>query len=127
MVKSAKLMLGENDERLSLLNRDSYLSYLELDYQRRVAEEHKDEVGLYGRIDAPRLVDAQGLPVYSAEDGPTSLNDYLSNRMEHLEQDESILKNIDKEIKQITDSQKNDEAKRKNLKASVDQKNDDSK
>lgn len=41
--------------------------------------------------------------------------------MESLEEDESILKNIDKEIKQITDSEQNDGAKRKNLKLTSNQ------
>ena len=89
-----------------MLTRDTYLSYLEFDYKSRVAEEHKDEIGFFGRVtDAPKLVDAQGLPLYSSSDGGASLDDYLSNRMERLESDQSILKNIDKEIRQITDSQ----------------------
>ena len=109
LVQTAKALLGDNEEKLSLLTRDTYLSYLELDYEKRVAEEHEGEIGLFGRVDAPSLVDA-----------PTSLDDYLANRMVALDEDESILKNIDKEIKQITDSQQNDQAKRKNLKPTSD-------
>ena len=105
-MSTAKALLGDNEEKLSLLTRDTYLSYLELDYEKRVAEEYKDEIGFFGRIDAPKLVDE-----------PASLDDYLSNKMESLEEDVSILKNIDKEIKQITDSQQNGQAKRKNLKS----------
>ena len=100
---------------MSLLTRDTYLSYLELDYQRRVAEEHKDEIGLFGQVDAPRLIDADGLQI---GDGKVSLEDFLANRMERIQADDSILTNIDKEIKLITDSQQNDQAKRKNLKTS---------
>jgi len=75
-----------------------------------MAEEHKDELGLYGRIDAPKI---------EGEAGEARLEDYLSNRMQDVLSDESILKAIDKDIKSITDSQENTESKRKNLKRKV--------
>lgn len=58
LVQTAKALLGDNEEKLGMLNRDTYLSYLELDYNRRVSEEYKDEVGLFGRVDSPKIVDA---------------------------------------------------------------------
>lgn len=119
LVKSAQLLLGQDGENLKALDRETYLSFLEQDYLQRMAEEHKDEKGIFGRIDAPRFVDADALTEYTNKDDNARLGDFLSNRMEHLMDDESILKNIDKDIKQIADAQANTETKRKNLKAKV--------
>ena len=44
------------------------------------------------------------------------LSDYITNRMESIHDDQSILTEIDKEIKQITDGELNNESKRKNMK-----------
>jgi len=32
------------------ISRENYLHFLEADYSRRMVEQHKDEMGLYGRV-----------------------------------------------------------------------------
>lgn len=81
LVQSAQRLLGADSEKLKLLDRDTYLSFLEEDYLQRMAEEHKDESGLFGRIEAPIFAESAQL---ANEDSSshTRLENYLSNRLE---------------------------------------------
>ena len=49
--------LAQNAKQLGNLDRDSYLSFLETDYYQRMVEEHKEEIGLFGRVKAPKFLD----------------------------------------------------------------------
>lgn len=51
--------LAQNAKQLGNLDRESYLSFLETDYYQRMVEEHKEEIGLFGRIEAPKFLDPQ--------------------------------------------------------------------
>ena len=57
---------------LTELNRDKYLRYLEVDYSKRLAEQHKGELGIFGRA-GPTVKLAEG------EEHPESLEQFLSN------------------------------------------------
>lgn len=120
LVQSAQRLLGGDAEKLNLLDRETYLGYLEEDYLERMAEEHKDESGLFGRIDAPKFVNADRLEGEVSQDAKSRLDGYLANRLEQYLEDDSILTNIDQDIKQITESEENAENKRKNLKPTTD-------
>lgn len=96
------------------MDRDTYLGYLETDYYQRVTEEHAAESGLFGRVDAPRWLDPELMEAKG--DGALKLDSYLSNRIGEILEDDKILTQIDNEIKRITDSDKNDKAKKKNMK-----------
>ena len=57
-------------------------------------EEYKDELGLFGRVDAPKFIDPQLMDaVKPNEHGAVSsqLDSYLSNRLEAIIDDETIL------------------------------------
>ena len=71
---SSKLLEG--------LDRDKYFGYLEVDYYQRMKEEFEDEVGLFGRIDAPKFIDPTLME--STKDGKeigSKLDAYLSNQI----------------------------------------------
>lgn len=98
---------------LTELNRDTYLRYLEADYSKRMVEQHKDELGIFGRVD----------PTFTLKPGetpPDRLEDYLNNQMEGILKDDSVMKQIDAEINDITSAETNTKAKSKNLKNKVD-------
>ena len=82
-----------------MLDRETYLGYLEEDYLERMAEEHKGESGLFGRIDAPKFVNADRLEGEVSQDAKSRLDGYLANRLEQYLEDDSILTNIDQDIK----------------------------
>ena len=65
-------------------------------------EKYGDELGLFGRIDSPVIKD--GLIVISENsiNEKVKLESYLQNTIEEFLDDNKILENIDKEIKQIT-------------------------
>ena len=75
-----------------------------------MVEEHKDETGLYGRIGPTTAIN---------EGEDVKLQDFLSNRVENLLEDKSILDQIESDITHVTDSKANDIAKNKNLKSKV--------
>jgi hypothetical protein len=75
-----------------------------------MVEEHKDETGLYGRIGPTTAIN---------EGEDIKLQDFLSNRVENLLEDKSILDQIESDITRVTDSKANDIAKNKNLKSKV--------
>ena len=104
-------MLGE-------LDRETYLGFLEVDYYQRVQEEYGGELGLFGRVAAPKFIDPELMgALKTAEGGVASeLDAYLTNRLDGLLEDDSIMEAIDKEIKAITDGDKNQKSKNKNLK-----------
>jgi hypothetical protein len=88
---------------------------LEADYYERVKEEYKDELGLFGRVEAPKFHDAKFLGGTEAPVGER-LENYLNNRLEDYLEDQTILEGIDEEIKQITDGAKNEKTAKKNMK-----------
>jgi len=65
-------------------------------------------------VDAPRWLDPELMEAKG--DGALKLDSYLSNRIGEILEDDKILTQIDNEIKRITDSDKNDKAKKKNMK-----------
>lgn len=88
---------------------------MEADYYERVKEEYKDEIGLFGRVDSPKFSDTAFL---GSKDSSLNerLGNYMSNRIEGYIEDDAILKDIDKEIKLITDAEMNETNKKKNMK-----------
>jgi hypothetical protein len=73
---------------------------LETDYGKRMVAEHGDEAGYFGRIGGESLNTA------AIEEGDTRvdrLDDYLSNRVTDMIEDTTILKDIEEEIKEVTD------------------------
>eukprot|EP00351_Strombidinopsis_sp_SopsisLIS2011_P003379 CAMPEP_0116875682 /NCGR_PEP_ID=MMETSP0463-20121206/7731_1 /TAXON_ID=181622 /ORGANISM="Strombidinopsis sp, Strain SopsisLIS2011" /LENGTH=63 /DNA_ID=CAMNT_0004521745 /DNA_START=1522 /DNA_END=1713 /DNA_ORIENTATION=- len=61
---------------LSELDRDTYFEYLELDYRKRMIEEHGDELGLFGDRVGPAIEgDDQKLP---------ELEGFLNNKIESI-------------------------------------------
>jgi len=79
---------------LDQLDRETYLGFLETDYYTRMKEEYKDELGLFGRVDAPKFIDPQLMDaVKENAHGSVSsqLDSYLSNRLESIIDDDSIL------------------------------------
>jgi hypothetical protein len=42
---------------LGPLDREKYFGYLEADYYQRMKDIYGDELGLFGRIDAPKYID----------------------------------------------------------------------
>lgn len=82
------------------LTRDQYLGMLEMDYYKRAKDEHNDERGLFGRVDYPKYLAGKDVPLI--ED---SLNDMLPNKLESIISDDSIIKEIDGQIKLIADQQ----------------------
>jgi hypothetical protein len=60
------------------IDRDTYLGFLETDYYQRMVEEHKDELGLFGRVQAPKFIDA----TLTGADVSEKLESYLNNQME---------------------------------------------
>ena len=90
------------------ISRDEYLKYLEVDYSQRVVEEYGEEKGLFGRV---------GPTVELGErEGQARLEDYLSNQIEGLIEDKSVIEEIDREIGKVTDRVSNEVSKGKNLK-----------
>ena len=94
------------------IDREKYLRYLEADYSKRMVEEHGKELGIFGRV-GPTFELTEG------EESPEQLDQFLSNQMPKLLEDNTILDQIDDEIKETTDSQANSRAKQKNLKSST--------
>ena len=88
---------------------------METDYYERVKEEYKDELGLFGRVDSPQFFDTKFLGDKNASVSER-LSNYMNNRLEDYLEDESILKDIDQEIKLITDTEQNETSKKKNMK-----------
>ena len=104
--------LAQSVNLLENLDRDTYLGYLETDYYQRMLEEHKGELGLFGRVNAPKFVD----PSIVGSEISDKLESYLNNQMENYLKDDKILKQIDEEIKQITAGEQNKISATKNLK-----------
>ena len=71
-------------------------------------EEYGEEKGLFGRV-GPTVE----LPEH---EGQARLEDFLSNQIEGLIEDTSVIEDIDKEIEKVTDRASNDISKGKNLK-----------
>ena len=110
--------LAKNAGLVGQLDRETYLGYLETDYYSRVKEEYQDEQGLFGRVDVPSYLNPHLLE--SSESGQLGeqkrLDQYLSNQIGDILEDDKVLTQIDKEIKKITDGQKNSISKNKNMK-----------
>lgn len=82
---------------------------METDYYQRMVEEHKEEIGLFGRIDAPKFLDPQLMEsTQEGKDHQAQLQNYLSNRLKDYIESDSIIEEIDAEIKTITEGEKND-------------------
>ena len=105
--------LVQQTNLLENLDRDTYLGFLETDYYQRMKEEYKDEIGLFGRVDAPKFID----PSLTGEGVSEKLESYLNNQMESYMLDDKILKQIDQEIQQITDGEQNKISATKNHKS----------
>lgn len=98
-------------ELSSKLDRETYLKFLEDDYAMRMQKEFGEESGLFGRIAAPKF-DSEGITDKSMND---RLEDFLSNRIENIIEDDSIMKGIDDNIKQLTEAEENTKNAKKNL------------
>jgi hypothetical protein len=67
--------LVQSTRMLEDLSRDTYLGFLETDYYQRMKEEYKDELGIFGRVDAPKYID----PNMTGEALNDKLESYLNN------------------------------------------------
>lgn len=76
-------------ENRQLLTRENYLGYLESDYYERMVEEHKDELGHYGRVQDLR--DMWHDPTGQIK----GLSRYIAKDIESLTEDTSLLQQID--------------------------------
>ena len=97
---------------LTELNREKYMRYLEADYSNRMQEQHGEELGLFGRVG----------PAIKLEEGENveGLDHFFSNQMPKLLADDSVMKQIDSEISEITQAKDNETSKAKNQKSSID-------
>jgi len=86
-----------SQDLLPELNRETYFKYLETDYSKRMVEEHKDELGHFGRV-GPTLA------LTEAEQKAGNLGEFLNNQVTAMIEDNSILEDIDAEISEITQS-----------------------
>lgn len=93
-------------------SRDSYFRFLEADYSKRMVAEHQDEQGFFGRV-GPTIA------LESHEQKADSLEAFLSNQIEGILEDKSVLDQIDAEIKQATEANSNDKSKVKNTKSHI--------
>jgi len=96
------------------IDRRIWMQYLETDYGKRMIAEHGDEAGFFGRIEAEQLFTAE-----IEDKGEVTidrLDDYLGTKITDLLEDNSVMRNIEQEIKEVTDSQDNDKSKGKNMK-----------
>ena len=123
--KKVKMVLYFKDTELAKsssklldgLDREKYFGYLEVDYYQRMKEEYQDELGLFGRIEAPKFIDPTLMEASkNGKEIGSKLDAYLSNQIVDLLEDDKVLKDIDEEIKRITDSEKNKVSAQKNLK-----------
>lgn len=99
----------KNRKLIADLTREKYLEFLEDDYQTRMQEEYGNELGYFGNA----AIDARN------KKGGVALDleeHYLGVGMKEVREDQSILKEIEEEIKQITEGAKNDESMMKNMK-----------
>jgi hypothetical protein len=85
--------------------------YLEADYSKRMVEKHAGETGLFGRI-GPTTTAGQETEV-------VKLEDFLSNQIENMIEDKSVMEDIDAEIKKINEKTMNDNSRTKNLKSQL--------
>ena len=99
---------------LTELNREKYLRYLEVDYSKRVAEQHKGELGIFGRA-------GPALKLEEGEQQPDSLSQFLGNAVPELLEDDAVMKQIDAEISDLTAGAENTRSKAKNLKSKIDE------
>ena len=86
---------------------------MEADYSKRVAEQHQGELGIFGRAG----------PTFKLEEGekhPESLDQFLSNQIPEILEDDSVMKQIDAEISELTAGAENTRSKAKNLKTKID-------
>ena len=76
------------------------MRYLEADYSKRMVEQHKEELGIFGRVG----------PTFKLKEGeadPKQLDQFLSNRVEQMIEDDTVMKQIDAEISEITSGESN--------------------
>jgi len=99
---------------LENIDRQTYLGYLEQDYYERAKAEHGDELGLFGRIDAPKWMEAA--PGLEGDNYADKLDNFLSNRISGYLEDDEIIQSIDSDIKKLTDGNRNETSKTKNFK-----------
>lgn len=85
--------------------------YLEADYSKRMVNKHADEAGLFGRIGPTTSAGQIGEKVL--------LEDFLSNQIEGMIEDQSVMNEIDDEIKRINEKTVNDNVRSKNLKSQL--------
>lgn len=91
------------------ISREDYFLYLEADYSKRMVEKHKDEKGFFGRIGPTTAT--------GTSDEPLKLNDFLSNQIEDMIADHSVLDEIDEEIRKVNEKNSNEQSRTKNLKS----------
>ena len=94
------------------LDRETYLKFLESEYNKRMIEEYGDEVGYFGKITASsEIQDQSGKPKLLEADPNIDL------KITEILEDQKTMKQIEDEIKNITETQKNVQSKTKNMKA----------
>ena len=91
---------------------------MELDYYRRMKEEYGDELGLYGRVDAPEDID----PALIEATGDGGLDGHMDRQIKSIYDSTAIIDEIDDEIKRITEGESDEMAKKKNMKVAQRQK-----
>ena len=90
------------------------MRYLEADYSQRMVDEHSGEQGMFGKVEPTMEIAAQSR-------ARAQFDPLLANDMPSLIEDSSVMDELDKEIREITDSEANIKAKSKNLKSSENQ------
>jgi len=76
-------------------------------------DEYGDEMGLYGRVEAPEDVDPAKIAAVQ-QDG---LDGLMDKQIKQILDSSAIIDDIDSEIKRITEKEKDEVNKKKNLKA----------
>jgi len=84
------------------IDRRIWMQYLETDYGKRMIAEHGDEAGFFGRIENATLFTSEIED--KGEVTIDKLDDYLGNKITDLIADNSILDDIDLEIKEVSES-----------------------
>lgn len=106
-------LIHQSQKMLSELDRESYFRYLEADYSKRAVAEHQDELGHFGRV-------GPTVNLTENEKRAETLDQFINNEVLGIIEDDSILKQIEAEIKETTDAEENQRSKTKNLKSNID-------
>lgn len=91
------------------------MGYLETDYYERVKKDYEDEIGLFGRVEAPSYM-ADGVKQLEGVKDKDRLESFLTNQIDSILDDDKLLNDIDSEIERITEGEKNQTSRTKNQK-----------